>query len=82
MPPLEETPSMIQLDTPQFWEVVLLIFGAESIVGGGRREGGGYGSGANDESVILAADGIQDGRVENEHRASQEDETRGRAVSF
>ena len=67
MSPLEETPSMIQLDALQFGEVVVLIFGAESIIGGGRREDGSHANGTSHEPVVLAADEIQDGTVEDGH---------------
>jgi len=78
MSPPEEIPSMVKLDAPQFWEVLLLIFAAESIVEGGCREGGRHANGTSDEPVVLAADGIQDGRVENGHEAGQEGRTGGR----
>ena len=82
MAPLEEIPCMIQLDAPQPGEVMVLIFGTESVVGGGCREDGSHANGAGDERVILDADEVQDGRVENGHGTNEEDRTGGRAVSF
>jgi len=65
--PLEEIPSMVKLDSPQLGEFVFLILGAESMVDSGCNEDGSRANGANDELVVLADDGIQDGRVESRH---------------
>ena len=64
---------MVELDTPQLWEVVLLIFEVECVVGRGCREDGGRANGTGDESVA------QDGRVEREHRVGKEGRTRDRS---
>ena len=37
MSPLKEIPSVVKLDAPQLGEIMLLIFGPESIVGSGCR---------------------------------------------
>jgi len=46
---------------------VLLIFGAEHVVGSGRRKDRSRPYGTGDEPVVLAGDGTQDGRVESGH---------------
>jgi len=73
MPPLEEIPCMVQLDAPQLQQVVSLIIGAESIVGGSCCEDGSHANSTSDESIVLAPDGIQDGSVENGHEVGRED---------
>ena len=78
MSPPEEIPSMVKLDAPQLGEVLLLIFAAESIVDGGCRESSRHANGTGDEPVVLAADGIQDGRVENGHEVGKGGGTGGR----
>jgi len=65
--PLKEIPSMVKPNAPQLGESVLLIIGAESIVDSGCREDGSRADGASDELVVLANDGIQDGRAESGH---------------
>jgi len=65
--PSEEIPSMVKLDSPQLGEFALLILGAESIVDDGCREDGSRADGASDELVVLADNGIQEGRVESGH---------------
>ena len=59
----EEIPSMVELDTRQLREVVFLIPGAERIVEGGCHEDGASTNGTGGESVVLASDEIQEGRV-------------------
>ena len=66
--PLEEIPSMIQLDTLQLGEFVPFIFGAESIIGGCCREDGNHANGTGDEPDIIASEGIQDSRVDDGHK--------------
>jgi len=72
MPPPKEIPCMIQLDAPQLGGVISLIFEAESVVGGGCRKGNSHTNGTSDEPAVLAANGIQDGSVENGHEVGQE----------
>ena len=50
---------------------MFLIFGAEDIVGGSCCEDGSRSNCTSDEPVVLVADVIQDGRVENGHEAGQ-----------
>jgi hypothetical protein len=46
VPPSEEIPSMVKLYTPQLGELVLLIFGTESVVGSScHKDNGGCGCG-------------------------------------
>ena len=65
--PLDEIPGMVKLDSRQFGEVMHLILGAESVVDGGCHEDGSRANNTSDELVVLASDGIQDGRVESGH---------------
>jgi len=82
VPPIEEIPSMVQLDAPQLGEFVMLILGSESVVDGGCRENGSRANGTSDELVVLAGDGIQDGGVEGGHGEGKETRTRGCGVLF
>ena len=77
--PLEEIPSMEKLDALQLRKVVVLIFGAESIVENGYRKDG---SRAKGEPVVLSRDEIQDGRAESGHGVVGKQERRGREVLF
>ena len=77
MSPLEEIPSVIQLDATQLRKLVRLIFGAEGIVGSGCHEDGSRANGTGDELVVLAGDGIQNGRVESGHVMVGGEERRG-----
>ena len=58
---------MVKLDTRQFGEVTLLIFGAGGVIGSGCPEDDSHANGASDEAVALSGDGAQDGKVENRH---------------
>ena len=58
VPPLEEIPSMVKLDTPQLRKAVLLILGAESIVEDDCRENDSDANGTSDELVALASDEV------------------------
>ena len=80
--PLEEIPSMMQLDTLQLGEFVPFIFGAESIIGGCCREDGSHANGTGDEPDIIASGGIQDSRVDDGHKMGQEDGTESHETLF
>jgi len=67
VPPMEEIPSVVKLDSPQLGELLLLIFGTESVVDSSCHEDGSRSDGAGDELVVLADAGIQDGGVESRH---------------
>ena len=82
VPPLEEIPSVVELDAPQLGELVLVIFGAECVVHNSCRKDRCRANNTSDESVVLASDGIQDGRVESGHKAGQQDRTRGPSGAF
>ena len=41
---LEEVPSMVELDAPEFWELVFLFPRSESLVDGGRRKNRSHGN--------------------------------------
>ena len=57
--PLEEIPSMVNLDTPQLGKPVLFIFGAENIVESDYCENGSGVNGTSDElGVALAGDEV------------------------
>ena len=60
---------MVELDAPQLREVAILIFGAECVVDSGCCEDRSRANDTSGESVVLASDGIQDGRVESGHEA-------------
>ena len=66
---LEKIPSMIKLDAPQPRKVVVLIFGAESIVENGCHKDDDCANGTGSEPVVLSCDEIQDCRVESGHEA-------------
>ena len=53
VPTLEEIPSVIQLNALQLWELVLLVLGAESVVGGCRGDDCGHADGTSDELDVF-----------------------------
>ena len=65
--PLEEIPGVVELDVPQLGKLVLLIFGAECMVDSRCREHRTRANDTSGKSVVLASDGIQDGRVDSGH---------------
>ena len=56
--PLEETPSMVKLDTRQLRKAMLLIFRVENIVESDCCENGSGADGTSDELVALASDEV------------------------
>jgi hypothetical protein len=57
VPPIEEIPSMVQLDSPQLRKSVLLTLGPEGKVDSGRRKNSSYPKRTSSELVVLAGDG-------------------------
>lgn len=64
IPPPEEIPGMVQLDAPQLGEFVLLILGAESVVGSGCCEDC---SCTNSYRKLVVLDGVEDTSAEDSH---------------
>jgi hypothetical protein len=65
----KEVPSMVGLDAGQLGEFVLtgLALGAESIKDDGRGDDRSDAEDAGDELVVLAGDGMKEGRIESRH---------------
>ena len=57
---------MVKLDAPQFGEAMLLILGAECIVGSGCCENDSRANGTTDK-LVLVGDEVQDGGIERGH---------------
>ena len=68
--PLEEVPSVVELDAPQLGELVLSLIGAEYIVDSGCREDYRRPNGTSGEFVV------QDGRAKSGRGVGGEDRTR------
>lgn len=62
---------MVKLDTPQLGEISLPTPGVESKVDNCCREDGSHANYASDELLVLADDGIQDGKAESGHGAGK-----------
>ena len=75
--PLEEIPTVVELDAPQPGELVPLIFGAERMVDSRCREDHSRANKSSDEAVVLPNDGIQDGRAKSGHKAGKKDRAAG-----
>lgn len=68
--PLKEIPGMIELDTPQPGELMLLTLRAENPVESGCCE---YSSGANsgsNELIVLVGDGTEDSSAVGSHKSA------------
>ena len=73
--PVEEFPSVEELNARQLGEVVLLIFGTESVVDSGCYQYGGHTNRTSEDLAVLAGcDRGQDCRVESEHGEGKEAE--------
>lgn len=64
---------MVKLDSSQLGDVVLPIFGTESVVDGGCRKDCSCDNGTSGKLVVLAGDGGQGKRVENGHEVGREE---------
>ena len=72
----EEIPSIVKLDAPQPREFMLLILGAENIVGSSYREEGSRANSTDGEVIVLDGEGIHDSRVESGHEVVRVGEMR------
>ena len=75
--PLEETPSVEELDAWELGKIMLFILGASRVVDGGGSEESSHAKGGSHEFVVFAGDEMKDGGIEGRHGVGDGGDGRG-----
>ena len=74
VPAPEEIPRMVELDTMQLGELVLLIARSESVVDGSHRKNRSHRNTTSGELIVFSDNRVKDGRVEITHDIADSEE--------
>lgn len=73
VPSLKELPSMVQLNAWKLGELVLFVFGDESIVDSACHKDRGQANRTSHELVVFAGNGMEDREIETRHGVGSEE---------